>query len=86
MKDGRLPPRLVGGVTYELDEKLRDIGAADGLEGRQEDSVMEHKGLEAIGRGIEDGEAWEGIIEADERGSDGGGVIITGKVTAGGDG
>ena len=85
MKDGRLPPRLVGGVTYELDEKLRDTGAANGLEGRQ-DSVMENKGFEVIGRGMEDGEAWGGIIEADERGSDGGGVIITGKVTADGDG
>jgi len=77
MKDGRLPPRLVGGVTKELDERLRDSGA---LEGRHE--VGENNGLAVIGRGMDDGEA-EG---AEERGSDGGGVIITGKATTGGDG
>lgn len=81
MKEGRLPPRLVGGVTKELDE---DSGAADGLECRHE--VGENNGLAVIGRGMEDGEAEGGTMEAKERGSDGGGVIITGKATAGGDG
>jgi hypothetical protein len=84
IKDGRLPPRLVGGVTQELDERLRDSWAADGLEGRHE--VEESNGLAAIGRGIDDGEAEGGMMEAEERGRDGGGVIITGKATAGGDG
>ena len=62
---------------------MRDSGAADGLEGRHE--VEEHNGFAVIGRGMDDGEAG-GMMEAEERGSDGGGVIITGKVTAGGDG
>ena len=68
---------------YELDEKLRDAGAAEGLEGiHGTDSVEENKGLEVTGRGIEDGEALGGTVEIDGRGSDGG-VIITGKVTGG---
>jgi len=56
---------------------LRDSGA---LEGRHE--VGENNGLAVIGRGMDDGEA-EGV---EERGSDGGGVIITGKATTGADG
>lgn len=68
---------------YELDEKLI-AGAADGLRGRPEvDSVEENKGLEVIGRGMEDGEAGRGIMEGEERKSDGG-VIIIGKATVGG--
>jgi hypothetical protein len=77
MKDGRLPPRLLGGVTYELTEKLSDAGST-GLEGRQE--VEENSGLEITGRGMADGDVG-GLMEA-EGGSDGG-VIITGKASAG---
>jgi hypothetical protein len=80
MKDGRLPPRLFGGVTYELTKKLGDAGSA-GLEGRQK--VEENSGLEITGRGMDDGEVG-GLMEA-EGGSDGG-VIITGKARAGADG
>lgn len=63
---------------YELDEKLGHAGTADGLEGRHD--------LEVIRRGMDDGEAGRVVTEGEERGSDGGGVIINGKATVGGDG
>jgi len=81
MKDGRLPPRLFGGVTYELNEKLRDAGST-GLEGRQEGE--ENSGLEITGRGMDEGEAG-GLMEVGQGGSDGG-VIVTGKATVVADG
>jgi len=64
---------------YELDEKSWDAGGAIDLAGRHE--VDSDTGVEAIGRGMEEGEA--GRVTTEERGSDDGGVIITGKATAG---